>query len=152
MRRVTLTNSTSPNKMNVRTWPSPRVLSRLPATRHFMSPSSSVPSCTVPRQSTSLTSMFHSLLLRRYTQKKFFTIRAPSSRIPSAQTPNSLLGPFLRSSPRSFLPHGSSSSYWCVRYPFLLPVIRLLYGADNTLRAVLVVGCREPRRSSPLLA
>jgi hypothetical protein len=101
-----------PDPSNLRTWPSRRVLSRLPVMRRFMFLSSSVPSCTIPRHSTSLTSASHRLLPHRYTQKKFSTTHAPSSSIPSAQTQNSLLGPSPRSSPRLFLPHGLSFSYW----------------------------------------
>lgn len=106
----------SPQNKNVRIWPSPRALSHLPVRRRCMCLSSSAPSCTVPRHSTSLTYMSRRLLPRRCTQKKSSTNRVPSSRIPSIQSQNSLPAPSLRSSPRSFLPHGPSSSYWYVWY------------------------------------
>jgi hypothetical protein len=109
--------------------------------RRFTSPSSSVPSCTVPRHSTSLTSTSHRLLPRPYTQKKFSTSHAPSSCIPSAQTPNSLLGPSRRSSPRSFLPHGPSSSYWyvarcCLMWFRFCPLLMILSGLFSQWGAV----------------
>jgi hypothetical protein len=120
-------------------------------THRSVFPFFSVPSCTAPRHSTSLTSTSHRLLPRRYTQKRFSTTHAPSSRIPSTQTKNSLRGPSPRSSPRLFWHRGPSSLYWYV-VPPSHHVVPLLSVTDDTLWVVLVVGSRAPRCSSPLLA
>jgi hypothetical protein len=60
-------------------------------------------------------------------------------------------GPSPRSSPRLFLSHGLSSSYWYV-VPLSFRVVPLLSVTDDTLWVVLVVGSRAPTCPSPLLA
>ena len=143
-----------PTNKNLRTWPSPRVLSRPPAPRRCVSPSFLAPSYTVPLPSTSLTSPSHRPRLRQCTRKRPYIIRVPRLCIPSARIQNCPLALSQRSSPRSSLRHGLSSLCWCVFLPFSLHAARFLCVADNSLWSLLISGvlCVQAFHTSSRLA